>query len=93
MTAPSTSENTAPTEWPPTDSVDCDQIRDLPPSAKLVAWVLAENWALPPAAIADRSPLPRRTVRYGFNSFKETELLIIRPSPRDARKQVNYLPP
>jgi DNA-binding transcriptional ArsR family regulator len=74
-----------------TDEGVRDRLRDLPPSAKLVAKVLEGGEALSQARLVEKSLLPERTVRYALNRLKEADLLESRYSFRDARKQVYYL--
>jgi DNA-binding MarR family transcriptional regulator len=66
-------------------------LRDLPPSAKLVAKVLENKPALSQGEIADATLLPDRTVRYALNRLQESELIDSRHSFQDARKQVYFL--
>jgi DNA-binding MarR family transcriptional regulator len=68
-----------------------DTLRDLPPSAKLVAKVLESKPALSQGDIAEATLLPDRTVRYALNRLQESGLVDSRYSFKDARKQVYYL--
>lgn len=68
-----------------------DRLRELPPSAKLVAKVLEGESPLSQGQLADESLLPDRTVRYALNRLEESDLVDSRYSFRDARKQVYYL--
>jgi Bacterial regulatory proteins, gntR family. len=68
-----------------------DRLRDLPPSAKLVAKVLEIDDPLSQGELAEESLLPDRTVRYALNRLEETSLVESRYSFRDARKQVYFL--
>lgn len=68
-----------------------DRLRELPPSAKLVAKVLETDAPLSQGQLADESLLPERTVRYALNRLEETDLVEARYSVRDARKQVYSL--
>lgn len=68
-----------------------DKLRDLPPSAKLVAKVLETNAPLSQGELAEKSLLPDRTVRYALNRLEDAELADSRYSFRDARKQVYFL--
>lgn len=68
-----------------------DRLRELPPSAKLIAKVLETETPLSQGQLAEESLLPDRTVRYALNRLEETELVGSRYSFRDARKQVYYL--
>jgi DNA-binding GntR family transcriptional regulator len=68
-----------------------DRLRELPPSAKLVAKVLESDAPLSQGQLADESLLPDRTVRYALNRLEESDLVGSRYSFKDARKQVYYL--
>lgn len=68
-----------------------DRLRELPPSAKLVAKVLETSAPLSQGELAEQSLLPDRTVRYALNRLQEANLADSRYSFRDARKQVYFL--
>ncbi|SER53362.1 MarR family transcriptional regulator [Natrinema salaciae] len=68
-----------------------DRLRELPPSAKLVAKVLETDSPLSQGQLAEESLLPDRTVRYALNRLEDVDLVGSRYSFRDARKQVYYL--
>jgi DNA-binding MarR family transcriptional regulator len=68
-----------------------ERLRELPPSAKLVAKVLEIDAPLAQGEIADATLLPDRTVRYALNRLEEEDLIGARHSFRDARKQVYFL--
>ncbi len=68
-----------------------DRLRDLPPSAKLVAKVLEGDAPLSQGGLAKESLLPDRTVRYALNRLEEEDLVDSRYSFEDARKQVYFL--
>jgi DNA-binding transcriptional ArsR family regulator len=68
-----------------------DRLRELPPSAKLVAKVLEGEAPLSQGGLAEESLLPDRTVRYALNRLEEAGLVDSRYSFTDARKQVYYL--
>ncbi len=68
-----------------------DRLRELPPSAKLVAKVLEGDAPLSQGQLAEESLLPDRTVRYALNRLEESEIVDSRYSFKDARKQVYYL--
>ncbi len=74
-----------------TESEYRERLRDLPPSAKLVAKVLERDDALSQGEVAERSLLPDRTVRYAMNRLSEVGVVESRYSFRDARKQVYSL--
>ncbi|RBI63696.1 ArsR family transcriptional regulator [halophilic archaeon] len=68
-----------------------ERLRELPPSAKLVAKVLETDAPLTQGELAEESLLPDRTVRYALNRLEEVDLVTSRHSFRDARKQVYIL--
>lgn len=67
------------------------QLRELPPSAKLIAKILETDSPLSQGELAYESLLPDRTVRYAINRLQDAEIIGSRYSYRDARKQVYYL--
>jgi len=68
-----------------------ERLRELPPSAKLVAKVLEDEAPLSQGQLAEASLLPDRTVRYALNRLEESDLVDSRYSYVDARKQVYFL--
>ncbi|UPW00128.1 winged helix-turn-helix transcriptional regulator [Halorussus gelatinilyticus] len=68
-----------------------EAIRDLPPSAKLVAKVLEYNDTLTQSQIAEESLLPDRTVRYALNRLDDEDIVSSRFSFSDARKRLYSL--
>ena len=68
-----------------------DSIRELPPSAKLVAKVLEYNETLTQSQIAEETLLPDRTVRYALNRLDEEGIVDSRFSFSDARKRIYTL--
>lgn len=78
-------------ESPMADPEFREQLRELPPSAKLVANVLGDNEPLSQGKLAEASLLPERTVRYALKRLAEADLVDSRYSFDDARKQVYYL--
>jgi len=68
-----------------------ERLRELPPSAKLVAKVLEMDSPLSQGDLASETLLPDRTVRYALNRLDEAGLVGARYSFEDARKQVYYL--
>ena len=68
-----------------------ERLRELPPSAKLVAKVLETDAPLSQGQLAEESLLPDRTVRYALNRLEESDLIGSRYSFKDARKQVYFL--
>lgn len=87
----STAEDRAAVEEPLSEDEYRDRLRDLPPSAKLVAKVLESDSPLSQGQLAEESLLPDRTVRYALNRLEEVDLVGSRYSFRDARKQVYFL--
>lgn len=86
MTTTST-EHAVTEDTPMDDPAVRERLRELPPSAKLVARVLAEDGPMGPGALAERSLLPKRTVRYALSCLDDADLVEDRPSLQDARKQ------
>jgi DNA-binding MarR family transcriptional regulator len=78
-------------ESPLSDPEYRERLRELPPSAKLVAKVLEGEAPLSQGQLAEESLLPDRTVRYALNRLEESDLVGSRYSFHDARKQVYYL--
>lgn len=68
-----------------------DAVRELPPSAKLVAKALEYNEQLTQQQLADETLLPPRTVRYALNRLEEVEVVDSRFSFTDARKRIYTL--
>ncbi|HMB49725.1 MarR family transcriptional regulator [Natronoarchaeum rubrum] len=68
-----------------------DDVRDLPPSAKLVAKVLEYNDTLTQSQLAEETLLPARTVRYALNRLEEEGVVDSRFSFSDARKRLYTL--
>ncbi|MFB6134546.1 MAG: MarR family transcriptional regulator [Halanaeroarchaeum sp.] len=68
-----------------------EALRDLPPSAKLVAKVLEYNGTLTQSSIAEETLLPARTVRYAIGRLEERDLVESRYSFADARKRLYTL--
>ncbi|MFC6717514.1 MarR family transcriptional regulator [Natrialbaceae archaeon GCM10025810] len=68
-----------------------EDVRDLPPSAKLVAKVLEYNDTMTQQQIAEETLLPARTVRYALNRLDEENVIRSRFSFSDARKRLYSL--
>ena len=66
-------------------------VRDLPPSAKLVAKVLDYNDTLTQSELAEETLLPPRTVRYALSRLEEEDAIDSRFSFTDARKRLYSL--
>lgn len=86
-----TGERSRQAESPLADPEFRERLRELPPSAKLVAKVLEDARPLSQGQLAEESLLPDRTVRYALNRLEEEDLVGSRYSFHDARKQVYYL--
>lgn len=67
------------------------RLKELPPSAKLVAKVLEIEEPLAHARLAEESLLPDRTVRYALERLESVGLVESELSFRDARKRVYFL--
>ena len=92
MSTSATDERSGKTEETPlSDAEFRDRLRELPPSAKLVAKVLESDAPLSQGQLADESLLPDRTVRYALNRLEDDDLVNSRYSFQDARKQVYFL--
>ena len=91
MSTSTTDDRSKDADDPLSDSEFRDRLRELPPSAKLVAKVLETDSPLSQGQLADESLLPDRTVRYALNRLEEDELVNSRYSFQDARKQVYFL--
>jgi DNA-binding MarR family transcriptional regulator len=68
-----------------------EAVRDLPPSAKLVAKVLDYNDTLSQSELAEETLLPSRTVRYALSRLEEEDVVESRFSFSDARKRLYTL--
>ncbi|WP_136588536.1 winged helix-turn-helix domain-containing protein [Salinigranum halophilum] len=66
-------------------------VRDLPPSAKLVAKVLDYEDTLSQSQIAEETLLPARTVRYALTRLEDEGVVESRFSFSDARKRLYRL--
>lgn len=63
-----------------------DRLVALPPSAKLVAYVLDDESPLTTSEIGDRTLLPKRTARNALRVLKDEDLVEIGANPLDARR-------
>ncbi|PSQ21021.1 ArsR family transcriptional regulator [Halobacteriales archaeon QS_9_67_17] len=73
------------------DADGWDAVRELPPSAKLVAKALEYNERLTQTQLAEETLLPARTVRYALSRLEECDAVDSRFSFTDARKRVYTL--
>lgn len=68
-----------------------DAVRELPPSAKLVAKTLEYRGTLTQSELAEETMLPARTVRYAISRLEEVDAVESRFSFSDARKRLYSL--
>ena len=73
------------------DAGSWEAVRDLPPSAKLVAKTLEYNDTLTQSQLAEETLLPPRTVRYALNRLEDVSVVDSRFSFSDARKRIYTL--
>ena len=85
----STSDVPVITEQRP-ESIE-EALKELPPSAKLVAKVLEYNDALTQSELAEETLLPPRTVRYALGRLEDADVIESRFSFTDARKRIYAL--
>lgn len=64
---------------------------ELPPSPKLIAKVLDYEGELTQAQLAEKTLLPKRTVRHALTKLEERDLVASRSSVTDARHQIYSL--
>lgn len=76
---------------PGESSTGWESVKDLPPSAKLVAKVLEYDGPLTQSQLAAETLLPARTVRYALTRLEEIGVVDSRFSFNDARKRVYTL--
>ncbi|CCC39583.1 MarR family transcriptional regulator [Haloquadratum walsbyi] len=74
-----------------TSSDRWDPVREMPPSAKLVAKVLDYNEQLTQSQLAEETLLPPRTVRYALSRLEDADVIEARISFTDARKRLYTL--
>ena len=77
-----------------TDTATADRwaaVRDLPPSAKLVAKVLDHEDALTQTQLAEETLLPPRTVRYAVSRLEDAGAVESQFSFTDARNRIYRL--
>ena len=68
-----------------------EMIQDLPPSAKLVAFVLQHNGTLSKQELVEETLLSDRTVRLGVKKLQQVGAVKAEISVRDARKRLYEL--
>jgi DNA-binding MarR family transcriptional regulator len=76
-------EETTSDRWTP--------IREMPPSAKLVAKVLDYEDTMTQSQLAEETLLPSRTVRYALSRLEDADAVDSRFSFTDARKRIYTL--
>jgi DNA-binding MarR family transcriptional regulator len=74
-----------------TNDADWDDVREMPPSAKLVAKALEYEGQLTQTGLAEETLLPARTVRYALSRLEDADVVRSRISFTDARKRVYSL--
>ncbi len=74
-----------------TDDDRWEPVRELPPSAKLVAKVLDDHETLTQSELADKTLLSTRTVRGAVSRLEDVGVVDSRVSFTDARKQLYRL--
>jgi DNA-binding MarR family transcriptional regulator len=74
-----------------TNDADWDNVREMPPSAKLVAKALEYEGQLTQTGLAEETLLPARTVRYALSRLEDADVVRSRISFTDARKRVYSL--
>jgi DNA-binding MarR family transcriptional regulator len=68
-----------------------EPVREMPPSAKLVAKVLDYDDTLTQSQLAEETLLPPRTVRYALSRLEDAGVVDSRFSFSDARKRLYTL--
>lgn len=72
-------------------STPASDLRDMPPSAKLVAKTLEYEGDSTQSSLAESTLLPRRTVRHALSRLEESGLVTSRVSFVDARRRIYSL--
>lgn len=86
-----TQTETEPTETETQPADDADAFGDLPPSAKLVHFVLDRDGDLTQTDLVDETALSARTVRTALGRLEDAGLVTESICLRDARKRVYSL--
>jgi len=68
-----------------------EEVRDLPPSAKLVFKILEYEGPLTSSQLTEETRLSSRTVRHATNQLEEKDVVNSQSSFRDARQSVYSL--
>jgi DNA-binding MarR family transcriptional regulator len=68
-----------------------ESVREMPPSAKLVAKVLDYEETMTQSQLAEETLLPARTVRYALSRLEDADVVDSRFSFTDARKRLYTL--
>jgi DNA-binding Lrp family transcriptional regulator len=65
-----------------------ETLEALPPSCKLIYFILRQDGPMTQGALADESMLPPRTVRYATRRLKKSGIITTRMHIKDARRNV-----
>lgn len=65
-----------------------DELADSPPSAKLVAKILAHEGELTQSQLAEETMLSKRTVRYALSELEDADVVTSKVSFVDARQSL-----
>lgn len=87
----STSEATRAEASDETSADRWEPVREMPPSAKLVAKVLDYEETMTQSQLAEETLLPARTVRYALSRLEDADAVDSRFSFTDARKRLYTL--
>lgn len=71
--------------------VESETLWGIPPSAKLVLWVLEQEGTMTQSTLAEETRLPRRTVRDALDRLQKLGVVDTRPYFRDARQSLYTL--
>lgn len=74
-----------------THSADLGTLEALPPSAKLVLWVMEREGSMTQSTLAEQTRLPKRTVRDALERLRAIDVIAERPYFRDARQSLYTL--
>lgn len=73
--------------------VSVEDVRDLPPSAKLVFKTLEYQGKLTQKQLVEETMLSARTVRFAINKLADAEVVTSQINIHDARQQIYTLAP
>jgi DNA-binding MarR family transcriptional regulator len=74
------------------DETGEQKLMDLPPSAKLVFWVIDREGPVTQKRIAEETLLPKRTVRYALGRLTEINVITEERNLTDARQTLYSTP-